>query len=630
MANIANVRIACDGTHFDGPVNNLDGRKITIWCGCDLLLELAVFHRGTLQDVSNLAAITVQIKPMGQNDTAPSAAVAPIISKTVTADAINSALTLSEWENSSKQHALVEFSGEEMAIAPGDAWLVIWASTIDEPEKIIILNAGRIAVRESSGGTATIPDGPIEKFYSSETCDLLFARREENLADLSSASEALANLGVGEYISNALLNEEDMESDSTTAAPTQHCVKVFVENAAESTLISSQEQADSALDNAKEYADEVCSTTLQSAENYADDVCETTLTSANSYANGAAAGALSAAKAYADNIVGSANSSAIDWWPANGFGRFSSYVLRPRFSSSGGICGPDGWMIFSENGNETAKNYFESSATHGIGRQGDLVFLRDMGTSGTATYYFNRPFSVEETAHLVGKNVTLSFDIKFGSGFPLGQEGHGLAFSVTGTSDSNSGVVITTSGVWSSSNEVIETFNEINEGSTTSYNRHNLTFTIPNNIVRLCIRIQHDPGDNADDYRFYLGPTTLAEGQNYAGYIFKRYGEDYIANARRFVKVYSSHYGLTESGKVYCCNCQFPFGMEEIPVCIRAVDVVAPYGFGAVNISNALQITTTGVTICRTATSGRTAGYWQACYYFACIPWTFNNPFSAY
>ncbi|MDR2576732.1 MAG: hypothetical protein LBC42_01640, partial [Puniceicoccales bacterium] len=426
MVSIANVRIACDGTHFDGPFNRLDGRKITIWRSCDLRLELAVFDRGILQNIGNLSTITVQVKPMGPNDSAPLSSTAPVMAKTVTAETFDETLTLEEWENGAGQHVVVEFSGEETDMEAGDAWLVIWATTVDNPAKILILSAGRIAVHESSGGIVTsIPDGPLENFYDRTTCDILFVRREKNLSDITSPDAARDNLGIGEVAAADLLNENDMASDSTEAAPTQHSVKAFVESIASETSATLLEEIGSATGsasvkekyesnsdtNAYTDSDKTIVGTVGNVANLTTTTKTSTVAAINEIVSDLADYVPKTrtinGKALSSNItlinadIGSEPSIAAgttsqywrgdktwvnfpapspsggsvqDFWPANGFGRFSSYVLHPRFSSTGGICGPDGWMLFSENGSEAHKDYFESSTTFGSGRFGDLVF----------------------------------------------------------------------------------------------------------------------------------------------------------------------------------------------------------------------------------------------------------------
>jgi hypothetical protein len=101
---------------------------------------------------------------------------------------------------------------------------------VDNPEKVIILCAGRISIRESSGGVDHTPPEPEDRFYNRDQCDALFARRSRNLQDLSDVAEARDHLQLGAAALYGVLNESDMASASTIDVPTQWSVKTYVDD----------------------------------------------------------------------------------------------------------------------------------------------------------------------------------------------------------------------------------------------------------------------------------------------------------------------------------------------------------------------------------------------------------------
>jgi hypothetical protein len=279
----------------------------------------------------------------------------------------------------------------------------------------------------------------------------------------------------------------------------------------------------------------------------------------------------------------------------------------------------DGWAIAQTSASTSYRTYFEAG-TAKTDDEDAHVFYRPVGSPSTNTYYANRPLSRRETGPLRGKVVTLALDLKFGTGFPLGMEGHGLALKVCSTSSTSTTMFLSTSGQFSSENTVVEVFPEISEGSTTDYTRHSFTFTVPANSEMITLDFTHSPYGTgtsvATDYRYYIKHPTLALGTAPLPYTRRSWTEEYLANCPRFVRVRSTFCGSVTSGDVVYDHCQFPVPLEVTPVCLRATSEATATGFGTQATGDVTNLSTHGFTVKRTATSTTASAKWQAIYSF--------------
>ncbi|MDR0679194.1 MAG: hypothetical protein LBF24_03035 [Puniceicoccales bacterium] len=620
MASIATVRIACDGDYFDGPVKGADGKKVSIWRGSALRVELALFRRDVWQDLANVAELVVEVKEMGPHDRPPAAEVAPLLQCRIPADLLDQEATAADWEAGTGQQAVAEFTGEETALPAGECWLAVWIQTYDDPPDTVAFAAGRITVRESSAGVPSQPPEPLERFYDKIRCDSLFAKKSANLADLSDCASARQSLGLGSAALLTAMNEEDMASDSVEAVPTQHSAKAYADAADGQVLQNAKDYADAAdaeaLQNAKDYADAADAEALQNAKDYADTADGQVLQNAKDYADGQIA-AIPIAVPDPDNL-----------WPGSLRPFFSSYVERPYFISTGGVCALDGWLIGQSTVTASPKNFFESTTGADA-----IVFYRPSGSPGTGVYYMNRPFTKKETTPFVGKTVTFSVEFKFGAGFPLQKTGNGLMLSVTASTSGLPSLKVDATGTYSNGGAVVATFGEITAGSTTDFVRHSFTFSLGSNVKMFCITLTHTPFGSGsslpDDYRFYLARPTIAIGSEPAPYRARSWGSDYINSCQRFARISSAFSGSVSAGEVVYEHCTFVAPMELVPICIRATDESTPVGFPAAAIADVVNITRFGFTVARTA-SGDGEAKWQTIYGFGVLVWTFQDPIANY
>jgi hypothetical protein len=155
------IRLRVDADQKTAAQDALRGATPILWRSADVMLEVGLFYNGEVLDVSNLAALTLEIKTPGAGGTAADPEAAPLASKTVTA--FDATLTAGTWADLSKQHASVGFSATEMNFALSGLaaqWLVV--SLLTTAGKTITVAAGLVTVREDgydSAGTAPVLDG---------------------------------------------------------------------------------------------------------------------------------------------------------------------------------------------------------------------------------------------------------------------------------------------------------------------------------------------------------------------------------------------------------------------------------------------------------------------------------------
>lgn len=157
-------------------------------------IELALLEGGTLLDVSNIASLTLEIKPIetqisetfdGEKESdvdlrGPSYDAGLLLAKTLAGDELYAGLTEMEWESEApdKAHAVFILDAVDTLLAPGDRWLTISLLTTDAPALVRTVCAGRIRILgggQSNG--APVADIPGETFYNSVEADARFMRK---------------------------------------------------------------------------------------------------------------------------------------------------------------------------------------------------------------------------------------------------------------------------------------------------------------------------------------------------------------------------------------------------------------------------------------------------------------------
>jgi hypothetical protein len=149
------------------------------WRGNDLQVELAVYFGSTLQDIANLASITLEVKAANA-----AAADAALMSKTVAAVDLDNTLDASTWAAGTKQHALVVFTGTETNIPATTYWLVVSALTNDSPARAITLGVADFIIAEDRTGDTTVPQVLAGTAYTQAEADARYVQQHADQASM--------------------------------------------------------------------------------------------------------------------------------------------------------------------------------------------------------------------------------------------------------------------------------------------------------------------------------------------------------------------------------------------------------------------------------------------------------------
>jgi hypothetical protein len=150
-----------------------------LWRGNDVRFEVGLFLKNVLiTDISNINSLTLEVKTMA------ALAGAPVMTKTVAAAAMDASLSAETWADSTKQHALVEFSSAETNVDLGnnsyvDFWLVV--SVVTTAGKQITIQSTILRIAEDGAGSAgAAPEFQDNHFTKGETDARYVQKHEDN------------------------------------------------------------------------------------------------------------------------------------------------------------------------------------------------------------------------------------------------------------------------------------------------------------------------------------------------------------------------------------------------------------------------------------------------------------------
>jgi hypothetical protein len=146
-----------------------------LWKGNDVQFEIGVHWGDVLQDVSNLASITLTIRES-------TVAGAVLATKTLSSGDLDNTLTAETWADDTNQHALIPFTGTEMEIAAGAHWLVVSVTTTDSPGRSITLGASTILIAEDGTSNDSAAQVAAALAYTKDESDARYVQKSEDLA----------------------------------------------------------------------------------------------------------------------------------------------------------------------------------------------------------------------------------------------------------------------------------------------------------------------------------------------------------------------------------------------------------------------------------------------------------------
>lgn len=168
------LRLKCSADKFDAPFDVLNNNSIPRgWNGSTLRMELGLFFNAEVVDVANLESLTVQLKASAGSWAAPLPTAAALASATITD--FDNTLDAATWDDTSKQHCVVEFSATEMNIGAGQRWIVVTA--INDEGATITICAGKFEVLEDGYGPEVTTTGTETLAYSQAESDARYLQQ---------------------------------------------------------------------------------------------------------------------------------------------------------------------------------------------------------------------------------------------------------------------------------------------------------------------------------------------------------------------------------------------------------------------------------------------------------------------
>ncbi|MDR2030419.1 MAG: hypothetical protein LBP65_03070, partial [Puniceicoccales bacterium] len=323
-----------------------------------------------------------------------------------------------------------------------------------------------------------------------------------------------------------------------------------------------------------------------------------------------------------DEIATLAKIKGANYWPSNVLFYFESANPSSAFrTTSSGTTSIDGWMIAQTQLDTSNDSYFRKIGTGFTGsRYNAALYTRPTGSAtpdGTISY-FNRPFSWTETIPLVGKRVTFSFGLKFGTGFPQNIDGYGLKVALYGTTRLKTQEFPTVNGTFFNYPVTIIELDPILSCTTDAFTRQSFAVDIPSDVTQINFHMEHTNYQTGNaipaNYNFQIYLPAIRIGDDASEPEPPSYAEDFWGNAQRFQRITVNYNGTVNEGDVITQNVRylidFDFTHNNMQ-CMRAVDDVTPVNFSAAAINNvsAGNIRDRYFTLNRTASASGTASF---------------------
>jgi uncharacterized protein YbaR (Trm112 family) len=145
-----------------------------IWRGNDVQFEIGLFFDDVLiTDLSNIASLSIDVVPDDDRDGEP------VMSGTIEAGDLDDTLDQTSWDDYTKQHALITFTGQEANVSLGGAasktfWLAVSVVTNDDPSRQITVQCTQLKIVEDGAGSTAAPPSYQDNYYSKAASDARF------------------------------------------------------------------------------------------------------------------------------------------------------------------------------------------------------------------------------------------------------------------------------------------------------------------------------------------------------------------------------------------------------------------------------------------------------------------------
>lgn len=168
------VRVKVNADLWNNFLNVLDNASPRVYRGNDTQFEIGIFYGDELIDASNIALLTLSIWN--------AARTTRYATQTITAEDITAVPASAGWTDGTAQHAVIQFSAEEMNWALPAGQLTenchIVLSGVTDAGKTITYGISTLTIIEDADGNALTPPSRDPTYYTQTESDARFIPRQ--------------------------------------------------------------------------------------------------------------------------------------------------------------------------------------------------------------------------------------------------------------------------------------------------------------------------------------------------------------------------------------------------------------------------------------------------------------------
>jgi hypothetical protein len=122
MLERSTLRLRVEAGVFYGLADQLTGETPRAWRGADLEIQVGIFRLGAVVDLSNLTTLLVEVYDASRTGL-------PFLAAEIAAASLDNTLTLTTWQDATKQHGVARFTATQTNVVLGGRerpfWLVV-------------------------------------------------------------------------------------------------------------------------------------------------------------------------------------------------------------------------------------------------------------------------------------------------------------------------------------------------------------------------------------------------------------------------------------------------------------------------------------------------------------------------